>query len=109
MNTFQNHPELGSSLRSLHVRRVLHVTEEGPVVTELGRVQLDGHVLLVDVSDELDPVFELVLPRKSLPVGIMVNLKEKKKINQPVVKMVLLKLRTGATRTTNFLELGQKF
>lgn len=37
---FQNDPELGARRSSRHVRRVFHVAEESPVVSELSRTQL---------------------------------------------------------------------
>lgn len=76
--TFQDDPELRSSCRSLHVRRVLHIAEEGSVVAELSRTELYGDVLLVDVSDKLHSVFELIRSWKSFPIGEVENLQQVK-------------------------------
>jgi len=72
--TFEDDPELRPGRRAPDVGRVLDVAEERPVVAELSRVELDGHVPLVDVPDEPDAVFELVLAREPFPIGQVVDL-----------------------------------
>lgn len=67
--TSEDDPELGSGRCSCNIRRVLDVAEEGPVVTELGRTELDGYISLVDVSNKLNSVFELVLTGETFPIG----------------------------------------
>lgn len=78
--TFQNDPERCSSRCSCYVWRVLHVTEEGPVVTKLSRTQLYRDVPLVYVSNKLHSVFELNWSWGFFPIGKVENLPKEKEI-----------------------------
>lgn len=81
--TFQNHPELCSSRCCQYIWRVLHVTEVSPVVTELSVAQLYWGVLLVDVSNKLDSVFELRWPWKSFSIEEVENLQSGRNSEKP--------------------------
>ena len=91
--TFQNHPQFCSSRRSFHIWWVPHITEERSVITELSRTQLYGRVPLVDVSDELHPIFELRWSWVYFPTGEVENLKLEGKLH---LKKSRLKLQNAA-------------
>lgn len=76
--TFQDDPELRARRCSRYIWRVSHFAEVGSVVAELSRTQQYRDVPLVDVSNKLHSVFELLLSMESPPVAEVENLQQGK-------------------------------
>lgn len=79
MLTFQDDAQLNLCCCSLHIWWVPDFAEEGAIVAELGRVQLNGHIPLVNVANELHSFLELFQPQESISIGEVIYLERKGK------------------------------